>query len=88
MTVARRRVSRDFFRSTVPLWRTPPLVALSRAEMMDFRAVDASSFLPALTVARYFFSRVFKRDFTLVLRLCLRSLLRARRSADFVFGIQ
>src|SRR5688500_18749687 len=50
-------------------------------------AVAASSRLPAFTVSRKFFSSVFKRDLTDLFWVCLRSLLRMRFSADFVFGI-
>jgi len=63
------------------------LAALSKAETNVFKAVLASAFFPAVAKVAKLFSRVCKRDLVLVFWVRLRALLRMRRSADFVFGI-
>lgn len=78
---------RDFFRFAVARARTPDLTALSKAEWTPDKALEASSFLPPVTSVRNSFSNRRNFDFTARLCKCLRSLLRIRRSADFVFGI-
>ena len=84
---ASRNASRDFLRSAVARWTTPDFAALSNADVRFWSAFEASCFFPAPISCRYARSRVCRRD--LMLRLCnfLRALLRIRRSADFVFGI-
>ena len=84
---ANRTLKRDFFRSAVALWTTPALAALSKAEVIARNASVASLFLPAVTRARNFFSSECNRDLRRRLCACLRALLRMRRSADLVFGI-
>jgi len=82
-----RTAKRDFFRLAVLAWTTPDLDALSKAELTPRNAAAASSFFPAETRPRYPLSKDLRRDLMLIFRRCFRALFRARRSADFVFGI-
>src|ERR1035441_6453345 len=81
------RARRDFLRLAVGRVMAPTFTALSNAEWTPASSLAASSFLPAATVARNCFSVRRKRDFTALFWRCLRWLLRIRRSADFVLGI-
>src|SRR5215471_1619278 len=81
------RARRDFLRLAVGREMVPTLTALSYAEWTPGRSLAASSFCPAVTVARNSFSKRRSLDLTLVLWRFLRWLLRIRRSADLVFGI-
>src|SRR5262245_51710859 len=84
---AKASASRDFLRLALALWITPDLAALSSAELKVRNASLVFCLSPPLAAVSNARSRVFRRDATLRLWRRLRSLLRARRSADFVFGI-
>jgi len=83
----RETARRDFLRFAVGRLTAPTLTALSNAEWTPGRSLAASSLLPATTAARNCFSSRRSLDLTLLFWRFLRLLLRIRRSADFVFGI-
>src|SRR6185503_20382408 len=54
-TALRRALRRDFLRDAIDLWITPVFAALSKAELTAFNVAAASSFLPDVSSATYFF---------------------------------
>src|ERR1035438_6565358 len=81
------RARRGFLRLAVGRVMAPTFTALSNAEWTPASSLAASSFLPVATVARNCFSVRRRRDLTALFWRFLRWLLRIRRSADFVLGI-